>query len=139
MKNKLLIILIFFTIYFCSFFFYGKNSLGIEIIKSNTIYQKQDSIQVQLYNLKDYIRNQAMIKSVLKEKGFNFVAINYAENFFNENKYCYWLEIQELVPLVAFAYDGHFKKGETSEEFETLYIWCFFKWIRIYKKDNSKN
>ena len=80
-----------------------------------------------------------MIKSVLKEKGFNFVAINYAENFFNENKYCYWLEIQELVPLVAFAYDGHFKKGETSEEFETLYIWCFFKWIRIYKKDNSKN
>lgn len=137
MKNKLRLILLFFIIYLCSFLFYGKNSLGLQIIQNTSFAQKQDSIQIQMYNLDDYQRNQLKIASILKQKGFRIVAINYAENFLDDQKYTYWLEIQELVPFVAFAYDGNFKKGEISEEFESLYVWCFYKWIRIYKKDNK--
>jgi hypothetical protein len=133
-KNKLYIILALFTIYIITYVLIGKNSLGLEIIENNNFIKKQDSIQIQIYNLEDYKRNQRNIKTILQEKGFKTVTVNYAENFLNENKYSYWLEIQELVPLVAFAYDGHFKKDEISEEFESLNVWCFYKWIPVYHK-----
>ena len=134
MKNKLYIILALFTIYIITYVLIGKNSLGLEIIENNNFIKKQDSIQIQIYNLEDYKRNQRNIKTILQEKGFKTVTVNYAENFLDENKYSYWLEIQELVPLLAFAYDGHFKKDEISEEFESLNVWCFYKWIPVYHK-----
>lgn len=136
MKNKLYIILALFIVYLCTYFFYGKNSLGLQIIKNTTFPKNQNSIQIQLYNLKDYQQHQTKIKSLLEEKGFSNLSINYAENFWNKYKFAYWLELQQIAPFVTFAYDGIFKKDEISKEYESLYVWCFFKWIRVYKREN---
>lgn len=135
MKNKLYIILALFVVYLCTYFFYGKNSLGLQIIEDTSFPKNQNSIQIQLYNLEDYQQHQTSIKSVLEEKGFNKISINYAENFWNKNEFAYWLELQQIAPFATFAYDGIFKKDEISKEYESLYVWCFFKWIRVYKRE----
>lgn len=138
MNKKLQTLLILFVVYFCTYIFFGKDNLGLQIIQNTSFAQNQDSVQIQIYNLEDYKRNQLKIASILKEKGFKKTTVNYAENFSDKQHYSYWLEIQELVPVVAFAYYGSFKKNEISEEFESLYVWCFFKWIRIYKKKKQQ-
>lgn len=136
MKNKLQIILILFLIYLCTYIFYGKNSIGKEIIKNTTFKKVKDSLQIQLFDLDDYIKNQSEIIAILKGKGFEKVRVNFAENFLDDEKYSYWLDLEQLTPFVIFSYDGHFKKNYISEEFESIYIWSFFKWIRIYKSKN---
>lgn len=138
MKHKTYFILFIFCIYACTFFFYGNHRLGLEIIENNSFHKNENTIHVQIYNLDDYQRNQIKIVSILNKKGFNSVNVNYAENYLNENNYSYWLEIQELAPFVNIAYDGLFKKDEISKEYEGLYIWGFFKWIKVYKKSKPK-
>ena len=133
MRNRLYIILVFFLLYFFTYLCMGKNSLDLEIIAAKTYPQNQDSIRVHLYNLEDYTRNQVKVKTILKEKGFKKVTINYADNFLNKNTYSYWLETAQLTPFLIFANEGNFKINENSEEFESLYVWCFFKWIKVYK------
>lgn len=135
MKNKLYIILAFFVIYISSFFFIGKDRLSIQIIEEKTFPKNQHNIQIQLYNLKDYQQHQNNIKLLLKAKGFKESRINYAENFWNKNEFAYWLELQQIAPFVTFAYEGSFQKNIISEEFESLYVWCFFKWIKVYKNE----
>lgn len=85
MKNKLRIILIIFAVYLSTYFIIGRNSTGIEILKTTTFHQKKDSIQIQLFDLEFYLKNESRVKSILKNKGFKKVKINYAENFLNEN------------------------------------------------------
>jgi len=136
MKNKLRFLIILIILYFCSYIFYGKNSLGLQIIENTTFSKAQDSIQIQIFDLEDYNRNQLEITKIIKEKGLKNVHVNYAENFLNDDKFSYWLDVEPLTPFITFSYDGFFKKNEISEEYESLYIWCFFKWIRVYKSDN---
>ena len=136
MKNKLRIILVLFVVYFCSYFFYGKNSLGLQIIENTTFHKSQDSIQIQIYNLEDYKINQLKIVEVLNEKGIKTVKVNYAENFFDKNKLSYWISLETLTPFVSVCYDGYFKKNDIAEEYESIYVWCFIKWVRVYKSKN---
>ncbi|WP_405566135.1 hypothetical protein [Polaribacter sp. Asnod6-C07] len=139
MKNKLQIVLVLFVIYLFSYFFYGKNTLGLQIITNKTFVKTQDSIQIHIFDLNDYLKNQTEIISILKDKGFNDVKVNYERNFWNNNNFIYWLKLEQLSPFVNFTYDGYFKKNEISEEYESLYIWCFFKWIKVYKSKNRAN
>ncbi|MFY9242640.1 MAG: hypothetical protein WAO74_06400 [Polaribacter sp.] len=139
MKNKLFIIFLFFFIYFSTYFFFGKSSLGLQVIQNKTFVKNQDSIQIQLFNLEDYNRNQLKVRAILEEKGFKEIKVNYADNFINNNNnnnMVYWLDLKPLTPFITFIYDGNFKAKEISEEFESLYIWFFFKWIKIYKSEN---
>lgn len=135
MKNRLYIIVITFIIYLGTYIFYGKSNLGLQIIE-NTTFKKRDSIQIQIFDLEDYHRNQLKIVENLKEKGFKTVEVNYAENFITNDKLIYWLDLNPLTPFISFSYDGHFKKNEIAEEFESIYVWCFFKWVRVYKSEN---
>ena len=121
MKNKLRFLIILIILYFCSYIFYGKNSLGLQIIENTTFSKTQDAIQIQIFDLDDYNRNQLE---------------NYADNFLNDKGFSYWLDVEPLTPFITFSYDGFFKKDEISEEYESLYIWCVFKWIRVYKSEN---
>ncbi|MBU3011945.1 hypothetical protein KO506_11065 [Polaribacter vadi] len=139
MKNKLQIVLVLFVIYLCSYFFYGKNTLGLQIIKDTNFIKAKDSIQIHIFDLNDYLKNQTEIISILKDKGFNDVKVNYERNFWNNNNFIYWLKLEQLSPFVNFTYNGYFKKNEISEEYESLYIWCFFKWIKVYKSKNRAN
>lgn len=136
MKNKLRIIVFFFVIYLCSYFFYGKNSLGLQIIKNTSFIKTQDSIQIQIFDLEDFHRNQLKLSKILKKRGFKNVEINYAENFLDEKGYIYWLDLEKLTPFVTFSYNGLFKKNEISEEYESIYVWFFYKWIKAYKSKN---
>lgn len=136
MKNKLRFLIILIILYFCSYIFYGKNSLGLQIIENTTFIRVQDSIQVQIFDLEDYNRNQLKITEIVKEKGFKNVRVNYAENFLNDKEFSYWLDLETLTPFITFSYHGFFKKDEISEEYESIYIWCFFKWISVYKSKN---
>lgn len=132
MKNKVYLILVFFILYLGTYFLFGKNNIGLEIIE-NTTFKKQDSIQIQLFNLEDYRNNQKRIVTIIKNKGFKNVKVNYADNFLSENDFIYWLKLEQLTPFINFSYDGTFKKNEIIQEFESIYVWCFFKWIRVYK------
>jgi hypothetical protein len=116
----------------------GKDSLGLKIVESKSFPKHQDTIQIHLYNLDDYKRNQQKIKTILAAKGLKTVTVNYAENFLEERNFSYWLQIQKLVPFIAFAYDGNYQKNVISAEYESLYVWCFFTWIKVYTKENSK-
>jgi len=136
MKNKLRFIIILILLYFLSYIFYGKNSLGLQIIENTTFIKAQDDIQIQIFDLEDYNRNQLEIAKIVKEKGFKNVNVNYAENFLNDKSFSYWLDLEPLTPFITFSYDGFFKKDKISAAYESLYIWCFFKWIRFYKKEN---
>ncbi|OBY61588.1 hypothetical protein LPB301_16135 [Polaribacter reichenbachii] len=120
----------------CSFFFYGKNTLGLQIITNKTFVKKQDSIQIHIFDLEDYLKNQREIVSILKDKGFNDVTVNYERNFWNNMNLIYWIKLEQLSPFVNFTYDGFFKENEISEEYESIYVWCFFRWIKIYKSKN---
>jgi len=115
--------------------FIGKNSLHLDIIAAKTYPKNRDSIRIHIYNLEDYHRNQLKIKEILKSKGFEKVTVNYADNFLNPNTYSYWLQTQQLTPFLIFASEGNFRIQQDSEEFESLYVWCFFKWVRIYKNN----
>jgi hypothetical protein len=86
--------------------------------------------------LDDYNQNQLDINKIVKEKGFKKVNVNYAENFLNDKGFSYWLDLEPLTPFISFSYNGFFKKDEISEEYESLYIWCFFKWVQVYKSEN---
>ncbi|AOW16234.1 hypothetical protein LPB03_01620 [Polaribacter vadi] len=86
--------------------------------------------------MEDYNRNQLEITKIVREKGFKNVNVNYADNFLNDKGFSYWLDVEPLTPFITFSYDGFFKKDEISEEYESLYIWCVFKWIRVYKSEN---
>lgn len=136
MKNKLRFLIILILLYFFSYIFYGKSSLGLQIIDNTSFLKAQDAIQIQIFDLEDYNQNQLEIIKIVKEKGFKNVNVNYAENFLNDKGFSYWLDLEPLTPFITFCYDGFFKKDEISEEFESLYIWCFFKWIQVYKSEN---
>lgn len=136
MKNKLRLLIILIILYFCTYIFYGKSSLGLQIIENSTFLKIQDSIQVQIFDLEDYNRNELEIIKIVKEKSFKNVRVNYAENFLNDKKFSYWLDLEPLTPFITFSYDGFYKKDEISEEKESIYIWCFFKWISVYKSKN---
>ena len=136
MKNKLRFLIILILLYFFSYIFYGKSSLGLQVIENTTFIKAQDIIQIQIFDLEDYNRNQLKINKIVREKGFKNVNVNYAENFLNDKGFSYWLDLEPLTPFITFSYDGFFKKNKISEEYESLYIWCFFKWIQVYKSEN---
>lgn len=132
-KKKKYIILLVIVLYTITYVSFGKKNVILEIIKNEPIEKKTDSINVFLldYNLDEKYDN--LIINYFKNQGFNKVGIYYNRESFNENELNYFLEIKKLTPFITFSYISFYKKPDLVGKWESIHIWFFFKWIRVYR------
>lgn len=127
-------------VYFISYFFGGKKNMIIDIIKNEEIeYLKdRDSINVHLFMGNFDKKNNNKINNFFKNKGFVTINIFHNEFVKDEKKMSYLIDLnvdKKITPFVIFTTRSIKRVPDFINDWECIYVWFFYKWVRVYKHD----
>jgi hypothetical protein len=140
MKNYLYTFLGIIIVYFFSYFFWGKKNMAIDILRTEEIeyLEKRDSINVHLFMDSIDKKDNNKIINLFKDKGFITVNVYHNEFIQDKKKLSYLINLnidKKITPFVMFTTRSIRKVPNFINDWECIYVWFFYKWVRVYKHD----
>lgn len=132
MKKFILFIII---IYIISYFFIGKQNLLLSILKKENL--SEGNMVTNLFFISDdrhklidkevYIYLKKDIK-IFQKKNIHFQKPKKGVNYIIDitKTFCFFSNVSSGI-----------NKDEELIEWESFYVWCFYKWIRIYNNERK--
>lgn len=140
MKRYLYVFLGVVILYLISYFFWGKKNMEFDIINNEEIEYlgNRDSINVFLF-MNDINKNfNNEINNLFKNKGFTTVNIYNNQFVKDEESLNYIIDLnlnKKITPFIMLTKRKIRKIPTITNHWECVYIWFFYKWIRVYRHD----
>ena len=118
----------------------GKDNMILDIIENEEIEYKTDkeSVYVHIFDDNGYEVYDNQIVNLFNNKGFKNVIIYHNKVISHDKKLNYGLQIHndlKITPFIIFPMRSLTKEPTYINNWECVYVWFFYKWIRVYRHD----
>lgn len=132
-KKVFIFILIILSINLVTYFFIGKNKMLFDFVENESENVKDSGNVFFISNKSDFYKKG--LEFFFKEKEDMKLSFFYVKKdgfFMADDISTYTFEVVRTIPLFSYTDNGCYVKSN-MHGFEYIYVWFFYKWIRVHK------
>lgn len=127
-----------------TYYAFGKEKMFVDFVKKESISINKESVSIDrdsinvffISNRPNFCKKKRETLEFFfkkKEKSINFSYIKKSDFKLTRSTSNYVLEIMDIKPLLSLTNKAVYGKSDWYE-LNSVYIWCFYKWVRVYKE-----